>query len=217
MNLPTDLKVGVPAQAPSSRESKPSEEGRSVIVPEPEPLPQPSQEVDAINKQNLGEACDRKTGNEFDDNRNTALPTVSFNELANDADFPIEACRKAVDANPQTPRYRYQLGRVLLAAKSVEGVEELNEMVQEKYAAAFDNLAAYYKGKGDLKRSISLINEGAALGNSQAMLNYGLLLLDGEGVKRNRDLGIKYIRRAAKKGHRRAITEMKLRNLDGVQ
>ena len=90
----------------------------------------------------------------------------------------IAECQQASKDNPKIMRFRYQLARAYQASVTPEpAVPLLKSLVEQRYAAAYDNLGwLYARGRGvnkDMSRALELFNKGALLGSSDAMCSIG--------------------------------------------
>lgn len=90
-----------------------------------------------------------------------------------------------------------------------EGEHFLIHCAERGSTSAMIYLALLYEqgvlGGVDLERSVYWIAQAAKLGNPIAQYHYGVALLRGKGVKRNRQQGIAWISKSAKQGEIEAI------------
>jgi WD40 repeat protein len=104
--------------------------------------------------------CDQLAANPYDPLK--LSKGIPLNALP--AQAAIDECTKAVEAEPQTPRYRYQLGRALEATRQFdEARARYEQAVAAEYPAAFMNLGMLYlNGRGvqkDATRAAELLRK----------------------------------------------------------
>ena len=143
------------------------------------------------------------------------LQGVVPGKLPNEIDPPIAvaACQRALSEFPSTGRFKYQLGRAMLASKDVSG-----SLAKFHEAAAAGHTRAHYqlgymamRGIGrdqDIVEANRYFQRGAELGDPYAMLAYGRNLVNGRGITADAPLGVKYLNRAVELGHTYAMNEL---------
>ncbi|TIV70621.1 MAG: sel1 repeat family protein, partial [Mesorhizobium sp.] len=124
------------------------------------------------------------------------------NEIGGSA---VEACEAAVKSYPDIARFRYELGRALLASGRIE---EARQAIQE--AADKGHVRAVYQlgyiaasGMGaapDLTKANSLYAQASDKGDPYAMTTLGRALFDGVGVQRDAGKGLDLLLQAAAMG-----------------
>lgn len=155
-----------------------------------------------------GDRCDQLAGNEFDAKRNPSFVPASYELLTINARAAIDACTEAVSQYSNQPRYRYQLARAYQTQKSFQSKQILNELVQQSYGAAFDNLGWILIEEGQINTAITLFRSGAKAGNIESMVSYAGFLLTGNFITRNENEAYKYYLIAAQHGHPGAMLEV---------
>ncbi|MEJ5230578.1 MAG: caspase family protein [Geminicoccaceae bacterium] len=146
--------------------------------------------------------CDLEAGSRFD-TQGVALGRYP-NEVEPEA--AITTCRAAVEAYPEVPRLRGQLGRALvLAGRYAEGVVELEAAQARGHLASRWLLGSLLvDGRGvaaDPARGVALLESAAEQGNPGAMNELGRLHLRGVAVPEDRDRAVEWLERAAAAGH----------------
>ena len=125
--------------------------------------------------------CDRLAGDPWDERRVAESETLS---AANAAEA-VAACRAALEAEPDEPRLKLQLGRaLLLQGFPINAVKALSEAAEFDYAAAEFYLGLAYESDGwdghDKKEARKHYEKGAELGHAQAQHNLALALISEE-------------------------------------
>ncbi len=152
--------------------------------------------------------CDRLAAAPYDEHK--VGDGVSRRVLATDAEAAIAACRAAVAANPNEPRFRYQLARALEAGgKDAEAVEWYDRVASSDYPSALADYAGMYAlGKGVLQnteKAFALAKSAAEAGNARGMFWMGVLYRDGGGVAQDYDAARSWFLKAADLGHADAM------------
>ena len=153
--------------------------------------------------------CDREAAGPLD------LQGVAKGKLPNEIDAPkaIAACERAVAAYPGTPRFRYQLGRALLAAgRNADAKIAIAAAAQAKHTRAlwelgnFEAFGAF--GASDLVKANVFYKQCADGGDAYCTYAYGKNLFYGEGVAKDQKRGLDLMLRAAEVGHTYAMNEL---------
>jgi hypothetical protein len=118
----------------------------------------------------VGERCDQLAGNPHDSRRSgEGVPYEILKLQATDA---IDACTRAVAANPREVRYQYQLARATQMVDRNKAFEMQKRVAAQRYAAAFDNLGWLYvsiaRNRDEAVRQFRL---GAQLGDPDSMVS----------------------------------------------
>ncbi|MDX8523335.1 caspase family protein [Mesorhizobium sp. MSK_1335] len=159
--------------------------------------------------------CDQAAGEPLD------LQGVAHGVLANEiGGGAVEACEAAVQAYPDVARFRYELGRALLAAGRTD---DARKAIQE--AADKDHIRAVFElgyiaasGIGavpDPTKANSFYAQAADKGDPYAMTAWGRALFDGVGVQRDTGKGLDLLLKAAAMGHINAMNDLALIFKDG--
>jgi TPR repeat protein len=155
-----------------------------------------------------GAMCDRLAGDPFDPHK--GAPGVSFDNL--DAEKAVPACRAAVEATPEEPRFSYQLGRTLLRAdKRDDGAALVRAAAEKSYPAAQDALGDLFKyGVGVAKddaQALLLYRQAAENGYAPAFSAEGSLYWEGIGTAADHAAAVRWFMRGVDHGdpdsHRR--------------
>ena len=118
--------------------------------------------------------CDLAVGHPSDPNR--VGPGKSSSEVVTHVAIP--ACRKAVDANPDNPRFHYQLGRALTYwadannANNSEGMKHLEKSAKLKYPQAMFVVGLLYKRNKEFCAAEPLTKAAADMGLKSARISY---------------------------------------------
>lgn len=131
----------------------------------------------------FGKLCDKEAGDEKDFHfrgQATFLLIVIVDEA-------ISACEKAVEGNPQEPRYAYQLARAHRSAyRYQQYFDILKPVADANYPAAVTALGeAYMRGYGvaiDKRTGIELLKNAARLGDPVAMEMLAVVHEKGNGA-----------------------------------
>ncbi|RWL42507.1 MAG: hypothetical protein EOR60_24875 [Mesorhizobium sp.] len=154
--------------------------------------------------------CDRAAGAPLD--LQGVAPGRQPNEIGGGA---IEACEAAVKAYPNVVRFRYELGRALLAAGKVdEARKAIQEAADKGHARAVFELAymaASATGTAaDIRKANGLYAQAADQGDPAAMAAWGRALFNGVGVEPNPRKGLDLLLKAAAMGHISAMNDLAL-------
>ncbi|CDX15240.1 Peptidase C14 caspase catalytic subunit p20 [Mesorhizobium sp. ORS 3324] len=154
------------------------------------------------------EPCDREAGEPLD--LQGVVPGLLPNEISSNA---VDVCRAAVKAYPDVARFRYELGRALLA---VGKVEEAKKAIQE--AADKGHVRAVFElgylnatGTGmpaNRKQANSFYAAASDKGDPYGMTSWGRALFNGYGVERDTGKGLDLLLKAAAMGHTYAMNDL---------
>lgn len=150
-----------------------------------------------------GAECDRLAANPNDVDRspNTGAP---YQTLVANAANAIAACERARAANPQQPRFAYQLGRALQESDPEKARQLHQAAANAGYRAAFDNLAwIAIKYDRNHQEGDRLLREGISRGDPDAMVNRADLIIRRKVPGTPAEAAELYYR-AANTGHRGA-------------
>ncbi len=155
------------------------------------------------------DGCDRAAASPLD------LQGVGPGKLPNeiDAAIAIPACESAVRAYPGAARFKYQLGRALLAARrNDEAREAIAAAAEAGHARAtweLGNLAAFGAFDApDAAKGNGFYRQCAEGGDAFCLLAYGRDLFYGRGDKIDVPKGLSLMLRAAELGHTYAMNEL---------
>jgi len=145
-------------------------------------------------------------------------PGVEFSKIAVADALP--ACRDAAERPGAHPRYQYQYGRVLSAAKRLD--EALRQFVQAAatgYAQAMSNVGfAYFNGEGAPKDDVEAVRwyrKAVEAGSVTGMRNLGYMYGNGRGVGKDEAEAVRWYRKAAEAGESTAMTNLAHMYLNG--
>jgi TPR repeat protein len=160
--------------------------------------------------------CDIEAGARFD-TQGVVAGNYS-NEL--EPDKAVPACRQAVEAFPDVPRFRYQLGRGLDAAgEHDEAAELFRQAADAGHIAALYELGRHYeRGEGlakDLAEALRLYKDAAGRNDLYAATRLGVLYRDGIGVERDIRTAVDWLVKAARGGHTFAYNHLGYMYLEG--
>lgn len=147
-------------------------------------------------------ACDRMAADPADYER-IAPPVADVRFLSNQA---ARACREALAAYPDDPRFQFQMGRALLALGKVEQAREaLQKAAAQGYAAANLFLGRMFEsasyGRRDLVEAIKYYRAAAEQGHQDAQIALGLMYRSGIGVDADTLQAFQWFRKAADQGN----------------
>lgn len=146
--------------------------------------------------------CDRLAGDPWDERRVAESQTLT---AANAAEA-VTACRKALEAEPDEPRFKLQLGRaLLLQGFPIRALAPLSEAAESDYAAAEFYLGLAYESDGwdghDVDAARKHYQRGAELGHAQAQHNLALALIaEEQGDGRRVRAALPWLERASAQG-----------------
>ncbi|RUU04827.1 sel1 repeat family protein, partial [Mesorhizobium sp. M7A.T.Ca.TU.009.01.3.2] len=125
----------------------------------------------------------------------------------------VEVCEAAVKAYPDVPRFRYELGRALLATGKVEEAKTAIEEAAKKghVRAVFELGYMYATGTGlviDRTQANPLYEAASDKGDPYGMTSWGRALFNGYGVKPDTAKGLDLLLKAAAMGHTYAMNDL---------
>ncbi len=160
-----------------------------------------------VNLRLVPQACDTEAGGELDPQG------VGPYRLPNDIDpvTAVPACEAAVAANPETPRFHYQLARSYLAASRVEDAYvALEKGVEVGHVRSMVTLAALLTSPRldrelvdvpyDPDRAVELLDGAVARGDGAALYRRGRELLSEGQTEAERAQGFELLDQAAEMG-----------------
>ena len=161
------------------------------------------------------DGCDLAAGDALD------AGGVGFYRLPNEIEVlpALEFCREAAARNPDTPRFRYQLGRAELAAGRFEAAySSFQSAADAGYVRAKHGLARLLIGAEidrdlvniprDEARAKALYEEAIAAGDPFAIHSLGLILLRNGETQADRERGFDLLDRSAELGHTYSMNEL---------
>ena len=154
--------------------------------------------------------CDQAAGEPLD------LQGIASGKLPSEiGSEAVESCGAAVKAYPDIARFRYELGRALLASGRID---EARQAIQD--AADKGHVRAVYElgyiaasGIGaapDITKANSFYAQASDKGDPYAMTAWGRALFDGVGVQRDTGKGLDLLLKAAAMGHVGAMNDLAL-------
>ncbi|TJV41258.1 MAG: peptidase C14 caspase catalytic subunit p20 [Mesorhizobium sp.] len=152
--------------------------------------------------------CDKAAGEPLD--LQGVVPGLLPNEIGTEA---VKACEAAVKAYPDVARFRYELGRALLAAGKVEDAKPVFEEAAKKghVRAVYELGYLHATGTGmpiDRKQANSLYAAAADKGDPYGMMAWGRALFNGYEVEPDTGKGLDLLLKAAAMGHTYAMNEL---------
>ncbi|MBS0533102.1 MAG: hypothetical protein JSR72_03505 [Proteobacteria bacterium] len=171
-------------------------------APEAQPLPPALQNLDV-------ETCDRLAANPTDANRRAGVAGTPYPALRQNVAAAVEVCARALTAAPTDNRLRYQYARALQAAgRQDQALPYLQQLANQMYPAAFNNLAQLYMQRGQPDIGIGLLRRGAENGDADSMVDLAGLIESGQTPARFPQEPMQLLQRAAELGHQGAAREM---------
>ncbi|MCF3592842.1 caspase family protein [Rhodobacteraceae bacterium LMO-12] len=159
--------------------------------------------------------CDLAAGDALD------AGGVGYYRLPNEIEVlpALELCRDAVSRNPDTPRFRYQLGRAEQAAARLEAAySSFQAAADAGYVRAKHGLARLLSSEQinrdvveipfDQDRANALYDEAIAAGDPFAIHSRGLVLLRNGKSQAERERGFELLDRSAELGHTYSMNEL---------
>ena len=159
--------------------------------------------------------CDLAAGDALD------AGGVGFYRLPNEIEVlpALELCREAVSQNPDTPRFRYQLGRAEQAAARFEAAyASFQAAADAGYVRAKHGMARLLTSQlidrdvvnipYDLERAAALYEQAIAAGDPFAIHSRGLDLLRNGESQAERERGFELLDRSAELGHTYSMNEL---------
>ncbi|WP_176478329.1 MULTISPECIES: caspase family protein [unclassified Mesorhizobium] len=152
--------------------------------------------------------CDQAAGAPLD--LQGVVPGRLPNEIGGQA---VEACEAAVKAYPDVARFRYELGRALLAASKVDEARKVIQAAADKghVRAGFELGYIASSGTGtaaDPAKANTFYSQASDRGDPYAMAAWGRALFNGLGVQRDTGKGLDLLLKAAAMGHVDAMNDL---------
>lgn len=152
--------------------------------------------------------CDSAAGEPLD--LQGVVPGLLPNEIGADA---VKLCEAAVKAYPDVARFRYELGRALLAAGKVDQARKAIQQAADRghVRAVFELGYLYATGTGvavDRKQANTFYAAAADKGDPYGMTSWGRALFHGYGVERDTGKGLDLLLKAAAMGHTYAMNDL---------
>ncbi|BCG90029.1 hypothetical protein MesoLj113c_61390 [Mesorhizobium sp. 113-3-9] len=152
--------------------------------------------------------CDQAAGEPLD--LQGVVPGLLPNEIGAEA---VKACEAAVKAYPDVARFRYELGRALLAAGKVEDAKKAIQVAADKghVRAVFELGYIASSGIGmavDPKKANDFYSVASDKGDPYGMTAWGRALFNGLGVQRDTAQGLDLLLKAAAMGHTYAMNDL---------
>lgn len=153
--------------------------------------------------------CDNLAANPNDARR--VGPGVKFGELRRNAAAALEACDRALAANPGELRLLYQKARTMHALRDMRVLPILDQLMSSQYPAAFDNAAQLKADQGRWPEADALYRRGVALNDPDAMVALADRIQEGKIPARVAGEDQTLYERAANAGHEGARIEVEKR------
>lgn len=152
--------------------------------------------------------CDRAAGEPLD--LQGVVPGRLANEIGDDA---VELCQASVKAYPEIARFRYELGRALLASGKVDEARQAIQQAADKgyvrAVFALGSIASSGIGSAaDPQQANRFYSEASEKGDPYAMTAWGRTLFNGRGVQRDAAKGLDFLLKAAAMGHIDAMNDL---------
>ncbi|MBZ9760000.1 caspase family protein [Mesorhizobium sp. CA8] len=152
--------------------------------------------------------CDQAAGEPLD--LQGVVPGRLPNEIGGGA---VEACEAAVKSYPGIARFRYELGRALLASGRIDEARRAIQQAADKghirALFALGSIASSGIGTAaDTSEANGLYSKASDKGDLYAMAAWGRALFNGLGVERDTGKGLDLLLQAAAMGHIDAMKEL---------
>ncbi|TPL47525.1 hypothetical protein FJ957_16280 [Mesorhizobium sp. B2-4-6] len=152
--------------------------------------------------------CDEAAGEPLD--LQGIVPGRLPNEIGGGA---LETCEAAVKSYPDIARFRYELGRALLAAGRIDearqAIQEAADKGQIRALFALGSIASSGTGTAvDTLKANDLYSKASDKGDPYALAAWGRALFNGLGVERDTGKGLDLLLQAAAMGHVDAMKEL---------
>ena len=159
--------------------------------------------------------CDQAAGEPLD--LQGVVPGRLPNEIGADA---VAACEASVKAYPDVARFRYELGRALLAAGKVDDATKAIQQAADKgHVRALFELghiaSSGFGGAVDPAKANGFYATAADKGDPNGMAAWGRALFNGAGTQRDTRKGLDLLLKAAAMGHINAMNDLALIFKDG--
>jgi type IV secretory pathway TraG/TraD family ATPase VirD4 len=153
--------------------------------------------------------CDTLAANPNDPRKASPDVGVKFPDLRRNAVAAIEACDRAMAANPAELRFTYQRARALDASGNQAQAKPLfDQLIKAGYPAAFDNGGQYFARQGRWQEAETFFRRGAELGDPDAMISLADAIRAGKLPARTAGEDFALYERAASLGHKGAQQEV---------
>ncbi|MCZ8542661.1 caspase family protein [Mesorhizobium qingshengii] len=152
--------------------------------------------------------CDQAAGEPLD--LQGVVPGLLPNEIGASA---VDVCETAVKAYPDVPRFRYELGRALLASgKVAEARTAIEDAAKKGHVRAVFELG-YIASSGigmavDPKKANEFYSVASDKGDPYGMTAWGRALFNGLGIQRDTGKGLDLLLKAAAMGHTYAMNDL---------
>jgi hypothetical protein len=152
--------------------------------------------------------CDRAAASPWDKSLPAEIRGIEIEQIdPSRAEF---FCRLAIAVNRNEPRYEYNLGRALDAAKKYqEAFQHYRRAADLGHPQAMNNLGVMLEnGRGvskDLRLAVEWYRKSAALGDIAALRNIGLAYEWGRGVPMDGAEALRWYHTAIERGHHDAM------------
>ncbi|QPC93732.1 caspase family protein [Mesorhizobium sp. INR15] len=152
--------------------------------------------------------CDTAAGEPLD--LQGVVPGRLPNEIGTDA---VGVCEAAVKAYPAVPRFRYELGRALLAAGKLDKAKAIIKEAADKGHVRAVYELGYFNATGsgmaiDRSRANDFYKQASDKGDPYGMTAWGRALFNGYGVKPDTGQGLDLLLKAAAMGHTYAMNDL---------
>lgn len=205
----TQAPAGVPPAAPSWLPAPAA--GPASAAPAPPQAPQPlSAGVPPPSPagQEAALQCDVLAANPYDRNRNASIAGVTMPQLRANSGAAIAACKAASEAFPGDMRFTYQYARALQSVSPDQAVPILQNLMRQRYAAAYDNMAWIVASRGNTAQAAQYLREGVALGDIEALFSLAVMIKDGKVQARPGENYRDMLIQASRMGHTGAYTAL---------
>ncbi len=121
----------------------------------------------------------------------------------------ITACLKALNNEPNNPRFQHQLGRAYNKNKNyTDAIKWYEKATKKNYVVAQYELGVMHqRGEGikqNYKSAVMWLTKAAEQEYAQAQYNLGVMYYNGYGVAKNKLLAIEWLKKSARSGQREA-------------
>jgi len=152
--------------------------------------------------------CDQAAGEPLD--LQGVVPGRLPNEIGGGA---VETCEVAVKSYPDIARFRYELGRALLASGKIDearqAIQEAADKGHIRALFALGSIASSGMGTAvDTAKANDLYSKASGKGDPYAMAAWGRALFNGLGVERDTGKGLDLMLQAAAMGHIDAMKDL---------
>ncbi len=146
--------------------------------------------------------CDELAGDPFDEDR--FGPSIEYNHI--DAGPAIAACENAIEQNPDTARFLYQLGRAYHVNEEYKkAIEYFHKSSDQGYVFATYIIGImFYEGRGasrDYAEAVKWFRKAEEQGLASAQFYLGVMYSRGRGVTKDDAEAVKWYLKAAGQGY----------------